>query len=321
MVNAIEPLVSVITPTYNRSNYLKQALTSAIGQTYRNIEIIVCDNCSFEDPRSLVESFGDSRVVFSRNSQNLGMIANTLKAFKMARGKYVACLLDDDMWEADFLAKLVPHLEANSNLALAFSDHHVIRADGSFDVAAADEYSQIYKRSELKEGIYQPFDKLGLVDKAIPTAMTAVIRRDVIDWENFPAEVEGSWDMYITYLCCRSGLGAYYYPERLTRYREHENTETMQSGSRNYQTKIRKAQGDLFCYEKFLADETLQHLHPYFKERWAHINTTLGIGLIRAQKLPEARHYLWRSLQQQFSLRSLVGFVLSFTNSSLASRF
>jgi glycosyltransferase involved in cell wall biosynthesis len=321
MVNVIEPLVSVITPTYNRLDYLKQALTSAVGQTYQNIEIIVCDNYSLEDPRSLVESFADSRIVFSRNSENIGMIANTLKAFRMAKGKYVACLLDDDMWEADFLAKLIPHLEANSNLALAFSDHHVIRADGSFDVATADECSQFYKRSELPEGIYQPFDKLGLVDKAIPTAMCAVIRRDIIDWENFPVEVGGSWDLYITYLCHCSGLGAYYYPERLTRYREHENTETMQSGSRNYQTKIRKAEGDLFCYEKFLADETLKHLHPYFRERWAHIKITLGIGLIRAKKLPEARQHLWRSLQQRFSLRGVIGLILSFTNPALASKF
>ncbi|MBD1212120.1 MAG: glycosyltransferase, partial [Dolichospermum circinale Clear-D4] len=47
-----QPLVSVIIPTYNRPEYLKQAINSAVQQTYENIEIIVCDNCSSENPAS-----------------------------------------------------------------------------------------------------------------------------------------------------------------------------------------------------------------------------------------------------------------------------
>ena len=94
-----QPLVSIITPTYNRPEYLKAALTSAVQQTYQNIEIIVSDNCSPENPQPLIESFKDSRIRFFRNQSNLGMFANTMNAFKKAQGKYVACLLDDDIWE------------------------------------------------------------------------------------------------------------------------------------------------------------------------------------------------------------------------------
>ena len=60
-INSSEPLVSVIIPTYNRIEYLKQAISSAVQQTYQNLEIIVSDNCSFENPQALVESFQDSR--------------------------------------------------------------------------------------------------------------------------------------------------------------------------------------------------------------------------------------------------------------------
>ena len=59
-----QPLVSIITPTYNRPEYLKVALESAVGQTYRNIEIIVSDNCSLENPQAIVESFNDARIRF-----------------------------------------------------------------------------------------------------------------------------------------------------------------------------------------------------------------------------------------------------------------
>ena len=74
-----QPLVSVIIPTYNRPEYLKQAIASAVQQTYQNIEIIVCDNCSSVNLQPIVDAFDDSRIRFWRNSQNLGMVANIRK--------------------------------------------------------------------------------------------------------------------------------------------------------------------------------------------------------------------------------------------------
>lgn len=316
-----QPLVSVIIPTYNRPEYLKVALTSAVQQTYQNIEIIVSDNCSSENPQSIIEDFKDSRIRFFRNESNLGMFVNTMNAFKQAQGKYVASLLDDDMWEKDFLAKLVPALEANSDLALAFCDHYVIKADGTIDIAATQKCSHFYKRVNLKEGIYQPFYKLSLIDRAVSSATAAVIRREIIDWDSIPAEVGGSWDIYLNYLCCRSGNGAYYYPAKLTRYREHEQTETMLSGRRNFQAKIRKAKADLFCYEQFIKDDRLKELHPYFQKQWGYISTNLGIGLMRGENLREARISFWHSLRRNFSLRTIAALILSFIPPKIAAKF
>ncbi|PLZ39736.1 glycosyl transferase, partial [Fischerella thermalis WC542] len=293
----------------------------AISQTYQNIEIIVSDNCSPENPQAIVESFNDPRIRFSRNETNLGMLPNTIKAFKMARGKYVAALLDDDLWEEDFLAKLVPPLEANPNLVLAFCDHYVINADGTIDYELTEHCSQLFKRAELPEGIYQPFYKLGLVDQAVASAMAAVIRKDVIDWDSIPPEVGGSWDVYLTYLCCRTGMGAYYYPQKLTRYRRHDQTETMQSGRLNYQAKIRKSQADMFCLEIFMQDENLQEFKTYFQQQWVKVSTSLGIGLMRSEQTKQARPYLWRSLRQQLNLRTIAALMLSFTPPKIAAKF
>ena len=79
----IQPLVSVVIPTYNRPDYLKQAIASAVKQSYQNIEIIVCDNRSTENTQEIVESFQDSRIRFWRQPTNLGMFANQMYAFKM----------------------------------------------------------------------------------------------------------------------------------------------------------------------------------------------------------------------------------------------
>ncbi|MEC4815905.1 MAG: glycosyltransferase family 2 protein [Scytonema sp. PMC 1069.18] len=319
--NDQQPLVSIITPTFNRPDYLKEALTSAVNQTYKNIEIIVSDNCSPNNPQSIVESFQDSRIRFFRNSSNLGMFTNTINTFKKARGKYVASLLDDDMWEETFLEKLVPSLEANPNLALAFCDHYIMRGDGTIDEAATEQCSRYYKRADLKQGMYQPFYHLSLVDRSVSTATAAVIRRDVVDWDSIPPEVGSSWDIYLNYLCCRSGLGAYYCSEKLTRYREHEQTDTMLNGGRNSQAKIRKAKADMFCYEKFIEDERLQSLRPYFQKQLGHISTTLGIGLMRSQQIQEARPYFWRSLRQKPCFRTVAALMLSFIPPKIAAKF
>ncbi|MEH1875329.1 glycosyltransferase family 2 protein [Nostoc sp.] len=315
-----QPLVSVVIPTYNRPEYLKQAIASAIKQTYQNIEIIVSDNCSLENPQALVASFGDSRIRFWRHQQNVGMIANQQHGFKMAQGKYVASLHDDDIWNEDFLAKLVPPLEANSELILAFCDQYIIDANSIINHAGSEENTRGYKRDKLAKGIHQPFYKIGLVDKSIPTAASCVIR-NIIDWDSMPSEAGGMWDLYLTYLCCISGYGAYYYPERLTRYRTHEQTDTMLSGSRDVQAKIRKAKSEIFCYQVFMEDVRLQQFKTYFQQKWLEANTTLGIGLLRSEQIAAARRYFWQVLnKQKFDLRTIVALSVSFSPRVVADK-
>lgn len=316
-----QPLVSVIIPTYNRPEYLKQALTSAIKQTYQNLEIIVSDNCSTDKTQEIVQSFRDTRIRYWRQPENKGMFANQMHAFKMARGKYVASLHDDDMWNEDFLEKLIPPLEEHPDLILAFCDQYIIDANGAIDYAGTEGNTRSYKRDQLAQGVHQNLVKIGLVDKSIPTAAACVIRNDFVDWDSIPAEVGGMWDIYLTYICCISGHGTYYYPERLTRYRAHEQTDTMLSGSRNAQAKIRKAQNEIFCYKRFMEDARLKEFKPYFRQKWLEANTTLAIGLMRSEQVAEARSYLWCAInEQKLNLRTIAALTLSFTPQQIANQ-
>lgn len=315
------PLVSVIIPTYNRKEYLRVALQSAVNQTYTNIEIIVSDNCSDQNPQSLVESFHDPRIRFYRNSENIGMFLNAMGAFKRARGTYVASLLDDDMWEPDFLEKMVPCLEQHPNVAIAFCDHYIITETGDIDWMATQHCSTVNNRIALKRGLYFPFHREALVSGAISPAMAAVIRRDSIDWDSIPPEVGSLWDAYICYRSCCSGMGAYYVPERLTRVREHGQTITMLDGRRNVQGKIRKSQAKVFCYEKFMNDRQLKIFQNHFQKKWLNAHTTFGIGLMRNRQLQEARKKFSFVLRKQFDTRTFISYLISLTPPSLASRF
>lgn len=320
-INAQNSLVSVIIPTYNRPQYLKEALASAVNQTYTNIEIIVFDDCSSENPQKIVESFNDHRIRFYRHANNVGIARNVISAFKQAKGKYVASLNDDDIWQEDFLEKLVPHLEANSELALAFSDHYVIDEDNQIDIAATEENTKHWQRDQLRKGIYQPFYEIALVHQAVPCAVATVIRNDAIDWNDFVPQMGPFWDFYLGYLACRTGKGAYYSPDRLSLYRVHSQSESRISGRVNYQAKIRAGKAGVFCYQKFMEDGQLQEFQAYFRDKWLHANTTLAIGLLRSDQIIEARSYLLYVIKQKLNLRAIAALVLSFIPRPLARKF
>lgn len=313
-----EPLISVIIPTYNRPQYLEKAIASAVQQTYQNLEIIVSDDCSAENPQSIIDSFKDSRIRFRRNSPNLGVALNVYSAIQEAKGKYVATLNDDDAWDQYFLEKLVSPLEANPDLALAFCDYYILNPDGTINHQLTEQQTHREKRDQLQEGVYQPFWKIGLIDRAVFVASAAVVRKDVVKW----IEISGAgvfWDYFTIYLASRSGRGAYYCPKRLSYYRLSTESVLRTPGP---QTKIRKGKAGMFCHSHFLEDPVLQDFKAYFQQRWAHESTNTGIGLLRAKQLQEARPYFLSALKQQkLNFRALIALTLSFTPPSIASRF
>ncbi|WP_009632479.1 glycosyltransferase family 2 protein [Synechocystis sp. PCC 7509] len=314
-------LVSIIIPTYNRPEYLEKAIFSVLQQTYQNIEVIVSDDCSSENPQSLVDAFNDPRVWLRRNDTNVGVGLNATYAFKEAKGKYVASLNDDDIWQKDFLEKLVPHLEANPEVVLAFCDFYVIDAEGNVNQKLTDDQTRRERRQDLKAGIYKPFYKLGLIDKAVFCASAAVVRRDSVAWEKL-YEAGVFWDYYIVYLSCRGGEGAYYHPEKLAFYRVHEQSENMISGSKNAQAKVRKGRAAIFCFQTFIEDPNLQEFRTYFEKELAHDRTTLAIGLLKVGQVAEARPYLKTAIAaQKFNLRTLVALTLSYIPRPIARQF
>jgi len=117
----MEPLVSIIIPTFNRRLYLPCALGSAVKQDYKNIEIFVV-NDGGEDVSDIVGSFDDPRIVFINREENRGKPYSLNQALKMATGKYVCYLDDDDIYYSNHVSTLVKALELNQDCHVAYSD-------------------------------------------------------------------------------------------------------------------------------------------------------------------------------------------------------
>ena len=92
----INPLVSIIIPTYNRPKYLKRAIGSTLNQTYENLEIIIIDDCSTQDISTVVNEFQDNRIKYFKNTTNQGSVFSRNRGLSICTGEYVNFLDDDD---------------------------------------------------------------------------------------------------------------------------------------------------------------------------------------------------------------------------------
>ena len=115
------PMVSILIPTFNRRQYLAEALASALHQSYANLQIIVI-NDGGHDVRDIVESYNDSRVVFINRKENRGKAYSLNEALVRAKGKYIAYLDDDDLYYPNHIETLVNALENQTDCKVAYTD-------------------------------------------------------------------------------------------------------------------------------------------------------------------------------------------------------
>ena len=98
-------LVSVIVPTFCQTELLHKAIASLISQSYKNLEIIVIDDNDDETFKigneKYLSSLNDERIVYIRNSENIGSAKSRNKGLSIAKGKYVTFLDDDDYYSPD----------------------------------------------------------------------------------------------------------------------------------------------------------------------------------------------------------------------------
>lgn len=112
-MNTGDLLVSVIIPTYNRSDLLSRALRSVLSQSHYRLECIVVDDASTDATRTVVEQFEDDRLVYLRHDTNRHVSAARNTGIARAKGNLVAFLDDDDEWLPTKLEKQVSLMQVS----------------------------------------------------------------------------------------------------------------------------------------------------------------------------------------------------------------
>lgn len=125
-------IVSIVIPTYNRANDLRRCLFSLVSQTYRNFEVIVCDDGSTDDSEVVIKEFQFSLKINYYHLENFGGPSRPRNfGIQKAKGKYIALLDSDDWWTPKKLEVSVSILESK-NIDLVYHDLYKINSTSQF---------------------------------------------------------------------------------------------------------------------------------------------------------------------------------------------
>lgn len=214
------PAVSIVTTTFNRTDYLRQAIESVLSQTFIDFELLICDDGGLQETKELCESFRDPRILHTVNPARLGIAMNTYCGIQRTRSDVVTFLNDDDRWTSDYLAKCAIPLLEDKEVILAFCDHWLIDSNGERLPDATNANTHEYGREAFVAGAVA--DPVRLMARlSVPLAMAAVFRKSSVDWSSYSENVQGAYDSYIAYSLLRNRGKVIYVPERLTEYRTH----------------------------------------------------------------------------------------------------
>lgn len=141
------PLVSVCIPAYNNADYISETIDCILNQTYKNIELVICDDHSTDKTVEVIQSYSDPRVKLFLNENNLGMSGNWNNCLNHCTGEFIKLICADDMLANDALEKEVMALINHPSAVMSESDTQFRDLQGN----TKGSYTR-YKKSGLVDG-------------------------------------------------------------------------------------------------------------------------------------------------------------------------
>ena len=224
----MEPLVSVCIPAYNNAAYISETIESVLKQTYRNLELVICDDRSKDRTVEVIEKFEDDRIKLYKNEKNLGMAGNWNHCLKKCSGEFIKLICADDMLAEDCLEKEVRALKEHPTAVLAESDTRLFDLDGK-----PKGFYKRYKTSGLTDG-KQIARKGFFVKNYFGAPLANTFRRSAL-------KQTGGFDPWYTYildydfwvqLACKGDVFIIHEPLNYFRVRNDSNTGEVMAGDK-----------------------------------------------------------------------------------------
>ena len=223
-------LVTIVMPTFERTCYLREAIESALAQTYGDFVLSIGDNSRNDETEQLVQEFDDSRIRYRRHPENLGQQGNWLWLIENAKTPLVASLHDDDVWCPRFLERTVPVIAGDESVSMVFADYELIDQHGTLlanetEALTAQSHRDCLPAGRLDLTMAEAL-RLVAVWNAPQPAYCAVIRRAAVMATEFPDAISPVYDIWLSYQIARREERFAFVPGRLTRYRWHPGSST-----------------------------------------------------------------------------------------------
>ena len=216
------PLVSIALAAYNGQKYIEKQLISLINQDYKNIEIVISDDCSTDGPWDILESYAkkDSRIRLLPRDFNRGYVNNFIRVFGECRGELISPSDQDDIWYPEKTRRLV---ECLGDAMLVYGNNRLIDENGDslgktlFDV--------------FKGKMIQGSDPRNLLFCNSIPGHTMLFRKNILSIsDNFSSSSYIDW--LIALLAAKEG-GIKYVNEVLVDWRQHVHSFTADAQKEN----------------------------------------------------------------------------------------
>ena len=221
------PKISVIMSSYNRKDYIKEAIESILNQTYKDFEFIIIDDCSKKETQDVIEQYAknDERIIFLKNEHNMGPSNTRNRGFEIAKGEYIAIVDDDDICLPDKFEKQIEYLDKHPEITMLGTDIETFGYNEN--IPSWVDLFDVNLISVLIN-FYNPF-----------CASTLMFRRDFIKKNNIKYD-NNLWhaeDYDLYYQILSNGGKITNLPDVLLKYRVHSNSLSHNKDTQKIQNK------------------------------------------------------------------------------------
>lgn len=301
--------VSVCIPTYNRANYLVNSVNSVLSQTYKDFELIICDDGSTDETPTVVSQWDDSRIRYIRHENNIGRSKNMRSGFDAAQGNYFIKFDDDDALTPEFLEKTVAVLDVEPTVDFVCTNHWVIDKNGNRVESATKENAAKWGKDKLKPGIIPDLMRQTFQYQSLQVGSTLFRRACLQDVDYMRPEADGCEDFDLLVRLAIAQKQGYFLPEYLMEYRFHGGQTSLRQNLHFLKAKV-------FCIDSYrFPDQELEKLRI---QKLAWTKEALGLRLIENGDTVQGRQMLQDVAEVIGSSRKVqLGVILSYLPLSL----
>lgn len=198
-------LVSIIVPSYNHAQFLEERIESILNQDFHNFEVILLDDLSPDNSAEILKKYQNHPkvshcIINEKNSGSTFYQWN--KGIDLAKGELIWIAESDDVADPQFLTKLVPKFDQNSNLVLAYSQSYRMNAQGEVTGTWKDctdsSDSELFTRDFELSGL-EYFEKFLKTGNTIPNASGVIFKKQTyldVGGANPRLKFIGDWDIW-----------------------------------------------------------------------------------------------------------------------------
>jgi len=242
-------LVTVIIPNYNHGKFLQKRIETVLGQSFKDFEVIIMDDTSTDNSVDIINQYSSNphvKNILINNTNSGNTFLQWEKGIKAATGKYIWIAESDDYAESTFLEKLVPVLESNNNIGIAYSQSWKVDKDGNIQNSllqhTAGLSTQHWEKSYLAPGQKEVEEYLLFIN-SIPNASAVLFKKSIYEKAGgIEPEIKKCSD-WLLWMKMLLHSDVYFYAEHLNYFRFHPNSVIASTEqSRDYfDSKMRKS--------------------------------------------------------------------------------